>query len=113
MAGGEQPWALAVKTVAGSSITLVGEQSTTVGELRTRLAERHLLASADPVRVLFAGRLLDDELYSAQEVYLASADAAVLRKNRQEALRYLSGLLATRVHDTLDREVLDALPGRE
>jgi len=59
------------------------------------------------------GRLLDDELYSAQEVYLASADAAVLRKNRQEALRYLSGLLATRVHDTLDREVLDALPGRE
>jgi len=47
--------------------------------------------------------------FRAQELYLASADAAVLRKNRQEALRYLSGLLARRVHDTMDRELLGVL----
>jgi hypothetical protein len=49
---------------------------------------------------------LDDAEFSAKELYLASADAAVLRKNRQEALRYLGGLLARRVHDKLDRELL-------
>lgn len=48
-----------------------------------------------------------DASYSGRERYLASADAAVLRKNRQEALRYLSGLLARRVHDALDRALLD------
>ncbi len=53
-----------------------------------------------------AGGALEDAQYEARELYLASADVAVLRKNRQEALRYLSGLLARRVHDALDRELL-------
>lgn len=39
------------------------------------------------------------------EIYLASADVEVGRKNRQEALRRLSGLIAGRVHDALDREL--------
>jgi len=33
----------------------------------------------------------------------------VLRKNRREALRYLCGLLARRVHDSIDRHVLGVL----
>lgn len=48
--------------------------------------------------------------FEATEIYLASADAAVLRKNRQEALRFLSGLLASRVHDAMDRDLLSVLP---
>lgn len=47
--------------------------------------------------------------FEATEIYLASADAAVLRKNRQEALRYLSGVLARRVHDAIDRDLLSVL----
>lgn len=47
--------------------------------------------------------------FEASEIYLASADSAVLRKNRQEALRYLSGLLASRVHDAIDRDLLSVL----
>lgn len=54
------------------------------------------------------GSLLREE-FEASEIYLASADAAVLRKNRQEALRYLCGLLASRVHDVMDRNLLGAL----
>jgi outer membrane lipopolysaccharide assembly protein LptE/RlpB len=48
--------------------------------------------------------------FEASEIYLASADVAVLRKNRKEALRYLSGLLASRAHDSMDRNLLGALP---
>lgn len=50
------------------------------------------------------------ESFEAREIYSASADAAVLRKNRVEALRYLSGLLARRVHDSMDRRLLSSLP---
>ena len=35
------------------------------------------------------------------EFYLASADVEVMRKNREEALRRVAGLLAQRVHDSL------------
>jgi hypothetical protein len=35
------------------------------------------------------------------EFYLASADVEAMRKNRQEALRRVAGLLAQRVHDSL------------
>jgi outer membrane lipopolysaccharide assembly protein LptE/RlpB len=52
---------------------------------------------------------MEREQFTASEIYLASADSAVLRKNRQEALRYLSGLLARRVHDSIDRKVLGVL----
>ena len=53
---------------------------------------------------------LSSTVFSASEIYLASADSAVLRKNRLEALRYLCGLLASRVHDAIDRSVLDVVP---
>jgi hypothetical protein len=47
--------------------------------------------------------------FEAADIYLASSDSAVLRKNRQEALRYLSGVLARRVHDAIDRDVLGVM----
>jgi outer membrane lipopolysaccharide assembly protein LptE/RlpB len=50
------------------------------------------------------------EIFEAGEIYFASADVAALGKNRREALRYLSGLLASRVHDSLDRKLLSAGP---
>ncbi len=50
------------------------------------------------------------ETFEAGEIYFASADVAVLRKNRREALRYLSGLLASRAHDSLDRKLLRVEP---
>jgi hypothetical protein len=37
----------------------------------------------------------------ASELYLASSDVEVLRKNREEAIRRVSVLLASRVHDAL------------
>jgi hypothetical protein len=36
------------------------------------------------------------------ELYLASADVEAARKNRQEALRHIADVLASRVHDSLD-----------
>lgn len=36
-----------------------------------------------------------------RELYLASADLEAMRKNRQEALRRIAGVLATRVHDVV------------
>jgi len=44
---------------------------------------------------------LDARDLSESERYLASADLEVSRTNRQEALRRLAGLLATRLHDAL------------
>lgn len=43
---------------------------------------------------------------TATELYLASADLEAGRKNREEALRRLSQLLAMRIHDVMDRELL-------
>ena len=37
----------------------------------------------------------------ARELYFASADVEALRKNRQEALRRVASVLASRVHDSL------------
>ena len=48
----------------------------------------------------------------ASELYLASSDVEVLRKNREEAIRRVSVLLASRVHDAL-AEKLTAAPERE
>ncbi|MBW2272812.1 MAG: hypothetical protein JRG96_06050 [Deltaproteobacteria bacterium] len=49
---------------------------------------------------------MDSETMRASEVYLASADVEVGRKNRDEALRRLSDMLAVRVHDRIDSELL-------
>jgi len=43
---------------------------------------------------------------TASELFLASADLEASRKNREEALRRLSQLLAMRIHDQMDREML-------
>jgi hypothetical protein len=47
---------------------------------------------------------MDSETMRESEIYLASADVEVGRKNRDEALRRLSEMLAARVHDRIDRE---------
>jgi hypothetical protein len=54
------------------------------------------------------GRRLDLDPLSLRdrEIYLASADVEAGRKNRQEALRRVAGLLASRVLDAVDRELL-------
>lgn len=44
---------------------------------------------------------MDELALEDSELYLASPDVEVTRKNRKEALRRLAGLLAGRVHDTL------------
>lgn len=57
----------------------------------------------DGTRVPIDGSVLRD-----WELYLASADVEVERKNREEALRRLSQLLATRVHDALSERLTTA-----
>jgi hypothetical protein len=44
---------------------------------------------------------LPPQTVRASERYTASADVEALRKNREEALRRIATLLASRVHDTL------------
>jgi hypothetical protein len=44
---------------------------------------------------------LDPNSLRESERYLASADVEATRKNREEALRRVSGLLAGRIHDAL------------
>lgn len=51
---------------------------------------------------------LDPSVLRDWELYLASADIEVERKNREEALRRLSSLLATRVHDALSEQLTAA-----
>lgn len=51
---------------------------------------------------------LDPGLLRDWELYLASADVEVERKNREEALRRLAGLLAARVHDALSEQLAAA-----
>jgi len=48
---------------------------------------------------------IDRSVLRDWELYLASADVEVERKNREEALRRLSDLLATRVHDALSERL--------
>ena len=52
------------------------------------------------------GLKIDPATLRESEIYLASADVEVGRKNRDEALRRLSEMLAVRVHDRIDEEVL-------
>ena len=76
-----------------SSFVLVLEQSVTVSlslELEERDGTRHPLPS---------------DLLRESEVFLASADLEVSRKNRREALRRVAALLSERVYDAIDAEV--------
>lgn len=45
---------------------------------------------------------LDPRAMEYSEVYLASADLEVERKNRQEAMRRIAQVLAMRIHDAID-----------
>lgn len=50
-----------------------------------------------------AGLPFDRFASEASEIYLASTDIEISRKNREEALRRVSALLARRIHDELAR----------
>jgi hypothetical protein len=49
---------------------------------------------------------LSSQDLNATDLYVASADLEAGRKNRDEALRRLSQLLAMRIHDVMDRDLL-------
>jgi hypothetical protein len=44
---------------------------------------------------------LDDRSLAETDLYFASADVETMRKNREEAMRRVSVILAGRVHDSL------------
>ena len=77
-----------------SSVVLVLEHTVTLA-LALQLDER----AGSTIR-------LPPSLLRESELYLASADLEVARKNRREALRRVAGLLAERVHDAVDARVL-------
>ena len=55
-------------------------------------------AEGEPIRI-------DPRSLQGTEIYLASDDFQLARKNREEALRRLSAEIAARVHDVLDEEL--------
>ncbi len=80
---------LATRSLAFSSIQFAVEYEVTL-ELDLEVRRR----DGSPVP-------LDPRGLAETELYLSSADVESARKNRQEALRRLSSLLAERVHDAL------------
>ena len=50
---------------------------------------------------------IDSGAFRETEIYLASADLEAGRKNRDEALRRISSLLAARVYDAIYMEVAE------
>jgi hypothetical protein len=83
---------LRIRTETFSSVVLALEQSLT---LRVSVDIRD--AEGKPLE-------LSDSALSGTEVYLASADIEVTRKNRTEALRRVAGVIARRVGDALEME---------
>jgi hypothetical protein len=80
---------LETRRLSFSSVILVLEYEVVLRlDLQARLRDERSVAM-DPLA-------LDDS-----ELYLASADVEATRKNREEAIRRLAGVLAGRVHDTL------------
>ena len=48
---------------------------------------------------------IDGAALSETEIYVASADVEATRKNRQEAIRHLSRVIAGRVADSLSQSL--------
>jgi hypothetical protein len=81
-----------IRTETFSSVVLALEQSLTLSvslEIRDR--------EGQPLD-------LSDAALSGTEVYLASADVEVSRKNRSEALQRVAGIIAERIGDALEME---------
>ena len=53
---------------------------------------------------------ISDRSFSESEIYLASSDVQVGRKNREEALRWITSLLAGRVADAIFLEEFEKQP---
>jgi hypothetical protein len=84
---------LVTRSRAFSSVELALEFEVEMG---IRLAARRADGS---------GVEIDSTLLREWELYLASADVEVERKNREEAIRRLATLLATRIHDALAEQL--------
>ncbi len=71
-------------------------------EYRIEMALELTLSSvdADPIE-------LDRNTLTQAEFYLASADPEATRKNREEALRRIADVLASRVHDEIGLQLVD------
>jgi hypothetical protein len=105
-----------VRDAAGADLVLSGEVEQILTRSRSFSSVELALEFEVELRVDLVARRadgsvveLDPSVLREWELYLASADVEVERKNREEALRRLSALLATRVHDALS-ERLAALP---
>lgn len=83
---------LPLRTVSTSFSTVALAIEYTV---RMELEVELKMADGDVVRV-------DREATRGSELYLSSADVEATRKNRQEALRRISDVLAARIHDALN-----------
>lgn len=55
---------------------------------------------------------IDPTALKEAELYLASADAEAARKNREEALRRIADVLASRIHDAIGLQLSGAAKGR-
>jgi hypothetical protein len=89
---------LRIHTRTLSSVVLALEQTVTL-RVEVHLTSRGAEA-AKPGR-----QRLPLQLLSESEIYFASADLEVTRKNRREALRRVAGLVAERVVEAVDFEV--------
>ena len=85
---------VSVRTTTQSSAVLALEHNVT---LELDLA----LESPDGQRIALPHKALVES-----ETFLASADIEALRKNRREALRRVAEVLAARIHDRLDAEIM-------
>lgn len=80
---------LAVGPRSFSSVVLALEYEVSLGlDLRARRRNGRSIA-------------IDPRAQNESEIYLASADAEAMRKNRREAIHRLAGVLADRVYDSL------------
>lgn len=87
---------LVIQTRTLSSVVLALEQTVTL---------RVELDLVTPAAAGASRRRLPRQLLGESEIYFASADLEATRKNRQEALRRVAGLVAERVVDAVTDEV--------
>jgi len=104
-----------VRNPAGADLVLSGVVQPLITRSRSFSSVELALEFEVELRVELVARRPDGTLVDIDrsvlrdwELYLASADVEVERKNREEALRRLSALLATRVHDALSERLAAA-----
>jgi hypothetical protein len=104
-----------VRNPAGADLVLSGSVEPLTTRSRSFSSVELALEFEVELRILLVAKRpdgtvvdIDGSVLQDWELYLASADVEVERKNREEALRRLSTLLATRVHDALSERLTSA-----